>query len=519
VLDYHWEWGGTIDNGGDEVWVHENQFDGRGERTGQALARLNTSTGQLRMVPLQGVEHVSGWLSGPSGEPAVVQTRWDGRYKLYWREAPGKDWTLLQDAAAYSGQVFEPEYLEGNDRLIVSASVGSHEQALHAFDLKTSQLSPEPLVAVKGFDLDMALTRDTKTRTMLGMHFVTDRPQSYWFDDNMDALQRSLDASLPPGRNNHIVCGRCATTRFLVVRSSSDTQPGEYYLYDRQQRKLESIGAARPWLPEASQGRRTFHRIDARDGLSMPVYLTHPAGAKPTDRLPAVVLVHGGPWVRGSTLDWDAEAQFLASRGYRVIEPEFRGSTGYGDKLFSAGVKQWGQAMQDDLVDAVQWAAKQGLVDDKRVCIMGASYGGYAALMGPIRHPGAYRCAVSFAGVTDIELRYNAWGSDLSEQNRRYALPTLMGDPEADKDLLRSVSPLLRAGEIKVPVLLTQGAKDRRVPIEHADKFAKAAKAAGVSVDYKVCDLEGHGFVIPADNADYYRRVEAFLAKHLGPAP
>jgi dipeptidyl aminopeptidase/acylaminoacyl peptidase len=216
---------------------------------------------------------------------------------------------------------------------------------------------------------------------------------------------------------------------------------------------------------------------------------------------------------------WDQEAQFLASRGYRVIEPEFRGSAGYGEKLFGAGIKQWGQAMQDDLVDSVQWAAKQGLVDDKRVCIMGASYGGYAALMGPIRHPGAYRCAISFAGVTDIELRYNAWGSDLSNQSRRYTLPVLMGDPETDKDVLRTVSPLLRAGEIKVPVLLAQGAKDRRVPIEHAEKFVKAAKAAGVNVDYKVYHLEGHGFVIPADRADYYRRVEAFLAKHLAATP
>ena len=175
--------------------------------------------------------------------------------------------------------------------------------------------------------------------------------------------------------------------------------------------------------------------------------------------------------------------------------------------------------MQDDLADAVQWATKQGLIDDKRVCIMGASYGGYAALMGPIRHPGVYRCAISFAGVTDIELRYNARDSDLTEQLRRYSLPLLLGDPETDKDRMRSVSPLLRAGEIKVPVLLAQGAKDRRVPIEHAEKFVKAAKAAGVNVDYKVYDLEGHGFAIPADEADYYRRVEAFLAKHLTAAP
>lgn len=518
VLDYQWKWDRTIDDGSDDVWVHENQFDGRGEPTGQAIARLNTATGLLRPVQLAGLEHINGWLPGPDGAPAVVRTSWNGRRQLHWREAPSKPWQMILDTVNQDGKGFWPSYLEGTDRLIVSASQ-SGEDALYTFDLKSRQLSPQPLVTVKGFDLDVVLEDDLKAGQVVGLHFVTDRPQSYWFDDDIDALQKSLDASLPAGRNNQITCGRCTTTRYFVVHSTSDTQPGEYYLYDRQQRKLELIGAERPWLPEASQGRRSFHRIAARDGLSMPVYITHPAGTKPTDKLPAVVLVHGGPWVRGANLDWDEEAQFLASRGYRVIEPEFRGSTGYGNKLFSAGIKQEGQAMQDDLADAVQWAAKQGLIDDKRVCIMGASYGGYAALMGPIRHPGVYRCAISFAGVTDIELRYNARDSDLTEQLRRYSLPLLLGDPEADKERMRSVSPLLRAGEIKVPVLLAQGAKDRRVPIEHAEKFVKAAKAAGVNVDYKVYELEGHGFAIPADEADYYRRVEAFLAKHLGAAP
>lgn len=230
------------------------------------------------------------------------------------------------------------------------------------------------------------------------------------------------------------------------------------------------------------------------------------------------MLVHGGPWVRGADLSWDERAQYLAALGYRVIEPEFRGSSGYGAKLLRAGDKQWGLRMQDDLVDALAWAAKQGLVDDKRACIMGSSYGGYAALMGPIRDPQAYRCAISFAGVTDIKLRFDAWNSDMSSEAEEFILPELMGDPATDTEMLDKSSPLARVKEIKVPVLLAHGLLDRRVPIDHAREFVSAAKAAGVDIDYVLYEQEAHGFTKLKDEADYYRRVGACLAQHLGAA-
>ena len=178
----------------------------------------------------------------------------------------------------------------------------------------------------------------------------------------------------------------------------------------------------------------------ARDGLPIPVYVTHPKGSTPKEPLPAVVLVHGGPWVRGSDRRWEAEAQFLASRGYRVLQPEFRGSEGYGFAHFRAGWQQWGLTMQDDLADAVQWAAAQGLVDPARVCIVGASYGGYAALMAPVRHPDRWRCAASFAGVTDIDLMFSSERSDVSERSKRYGYASLIGDPKADAAKLRQNS-------------------------------------------------------------------------------
>jgi len=226
-------------------------------------------------------------------------------------------------------------------------------------------------------------------------------------------------------------------------------------------------------------------------------------------------LVHGGPWVRGAALAWREEPQFLAARGYRVIEPEFRGSEGYGAAWFRAGWKQWGQTMQTDLVDALQWASAQGLSNAKRACVMGGSYGGYAALMAPIATPGVFRCAISFAGVTDIDLMYSVNWSDISDAAKRYSYPVLMGSPDADAALLAAHSPIKRVAEIKVPVLLLHGVLDRRVPLVHATKFRDAAKRAGVNLSWYWFDDAGHGFFYSKDEQQYYERVERFLAEHL----
>jgi dipeptidyl aminopeptidase/acylaminoacyl peptidase len=513
VLPYQWRPLETVDDDSSDIWVYERLYDNRDQLTGAALAKLDTRTGQLRRHVAGSPTHTGKWVLGPNGDPAIAQSAWDGRTKLFHRKAPEQPWTVLRDEPFVGGQEFNPVFLDA-DRLLVTTRDGADTSALFEMDLQTGKLSKEPLVAVKGFDLAPSLEYDTRTRKLMGVHFLVDRPVSYWFDDDLHTIQQGLDAALP-GRFNHLDCARCETSPYLVVSSWSDSHPGEFFLYDRKTRKLSPIGVARPWLPEASQGKRSFHRVTTRDGLEIPVYVTHPAGSKPTDALPAVMLVHGGPFVRGTDRSWDAEAQFLASRGYRVLEPEFRGSTGYGSRLFNAGVKAWGGAMQHDLADTVAWAAKRGLVDDKKVCIMGTSYGGYAALMSPILHPSTYRCAISFAGVTDIELIYTAWDSDLHDQQADYYMPVMLGDPKKDAELLRASSPLLRVKEIKLPVLLMHGAKDRRVPLEHAAKFSSAAKSAGVTLDYHVYSEEGHGFVIEANQADYYRRVEAFLAKHL----
>jgi acetyl esterase/lipase len=463
----------------------------------------------------------SNWVLDSQRELRVVHTVRDGRSQLHWR-APGSDtWRVVLDDAILDQGNLVPLFLENDGTLIVEGRAGGRDtSALFALDLASGKLDPEPLVAINGFDIDATVDVDSRTREVIGVHTRADRPVSVWFHERMAQIQASVDAVLP-GRFNHLACGRCLSTQHFIVYSYSDAHPGEYLHYDDGAKRIRRLATRRPWLPEATQGQRSFHRITARDGLTLPVVVTHPPGsnaqARPAQPLPTVLLVHGGPWVRGSDRSWSMEAQFLASRGYRVLEVDFRGSTGYGWRHFQAGWKAWGTAMQDDLADAVGWAAKEGLTDPARVCLVGSSYGGYATLMSLVRHPQTYRCGVSFAGVTDKELLTTARWNDIGQQAKRFSLPTLVGDPRADAELMRQGSPLQRVGEIKGSVLLVWGLLDRRVPPDHATRFVRAARQAGVRIETHSYGDEGHGFYLTANAIDFLERTEAFLRRELGP--
>jgi dipeptidyl aminopeptidase/acylaminoacyl peptidase len=276
----------------------------------------------------------------------------------------------------------------------------------------------------------------------------------------MRAQQARIDARLP-GMINLIDQAECGCSRWSVVTSFSDRQPPLYFLHDQETDALDLIGRSQPRIDARRMASRELQRFAARDGLGIPVYLTRPAGQGPW---PAVVLVHGGPFLRGSTLAWQGEAQFLASRGYLVIEPEFRGSTGYGARLQRAGWKQWGLKMQDDIADAARWAIGQRLADPARICISGGSYGGYATLMGLIRDADLFRCGVALAAVTDIGLVYTL-DDELSDLWREHGMPLLIGDRQSDAEQLAATSPLKLAAQLKRPLLMAHGGKDRRVPV------------------------------------------------------
>ena len=518
VLPWNWGVHSTIDDGSADIIVSEHLYDARGDLRSTSLWRLNTLTGRRVLMTAGAPAGARQWVLDGANQPRAVTTVRDGRTTIHWRDAAAEaPWKPVAEFAEYR-EGFIPRLIDSDGRLQVLSRRDRDTLALYRLDPEQKKVEDEPVVSLRGFDFDPELVIDSVTQRLMGVHYVAEQAGSHWFDAELRKVQQSVDAAMPPGRVNRLWCGRCAGARFFVIESSSDRQPGEYHLLDRQTSQLQLISARRPWIDESSQGRRSLHRVAAKDGLSLPVYITRPVSAAEGAALPAVVLVHGGPYLRGHELGWSQEAQLLASRGYLVLEVDFRGSLGYGFKHFAAGWKQWGRAMQDDLADAVAWAVQQGMVDGKRVCIAGSSYGGYAALMGPIRHPDLYKCAVSLSGVTDIDLMYDIVWSDLSEEWKQYGMPLLVGDRKADAEQLRAASPLQQAGRIKVPLLLAHGAQDRRVPLEHGKKFRAEAEKAGVQVEWVVYPEEQHGFRQTANEADFWKRVEAFLARSLGAA-
>jgi len=333
----------------------------------------------------------------------------------------------------------------------------------------------------------------------------------------MQAVQQAVDKQLP-GTVNMLSVPAQPDAQWVLVRSYSDTRPVTWRAYNAKTGALLLVGKSREGIDPARMGRQDPVRYKARDGREIPALLTLPPGGAKKN-LPLVVLVHGGPYVRGNHWGWNGETQFLASRGYAVLEPDYRGSRGYGQAHYRAGWRQWGLAMQDDVADGARWAIAQGYADPQRICIAGGSYGGYAALMGLVKDPDLFKCAVNYLGVTDINLLYDGhWSSkdDLQSDYRIHGMPLLVGDQVKDAAQLKATSPIEQAARITQPVLLAYGGADRRVPIYHGSKFRDAVAAHNKGVEWVEYQEEGHGWTQLATRVDFWGRVEKFLDKHIG---
>ncbi len=497
----------------DKVYVTSIELESRFQVRTVNLLHLDTVTGRAQAVQRPGP--VDGWLLDNAGEPRLAVNNEGGTTTFHYREPAGGAWRSIAQFATYDNKApFSPVGFGSDGTLFVRASLGKDTTALHRFDLAGGKVVPEPVVVTPGYDFSGGLVG--RPGKLLGVSFETDATGRVWFDKDMQAVQDKVDG-LMPGTVNVITVPARPETPWVLVASYSDLRPLAYTLYNLETGKLNPVGKSREGIDPARMGRQDAVRYKARDGREIPALLTVPAGAK--KNLPLVVLVHGGPYVRGNHWGWDPETQFLASRGYAVLEPDFRGSRGYGNAHYRAGWKQWGLAMQDDIADGARWAVAQGIADPERICIAGASYGGYAALMGVVKDPDLYKCAVNWVGVTDINLLYDGhWSfeSDLQDDWKAHGMPVLVGDQVKDAAQLKATSPIEQASKITQPLLMAYGGVDRRVPLYHGTRFRDAVRQHNSQVEWVVYPDEGHGWSQPATRIDFWTRVEKFLGKHIG---
>jgi dipeptidyl aminopeptidase/acylaminoacyl peptidase len=507
------------DDGSDDVILERAQVVNTGDVTDTTLLRLNTVTGAVRSLVEGAPDHVFGWALDEHAMPRAALSHYQGHVRLFLKPVADGPWALAQEYDDYQskGAGLTPLSVSADGKLYARgySPKSADKTSLLSVDIAHPEQTPKVLMSLDGYDFTGTLIPGAEGR-LLGIHYQTDAWATYWFDPRLKKIQADVDAAIP-GLINFIQCGACSNLDHVLVTSWSDRQPPVYQVYDTKSAKLVKVGEARPWINAKAMAERSMEKFAARDGMTIPVYVTRPPGLK--GPAPMVVLVHGGPQLRGGDWAWDSQSQFLASRGYVVVEPEFRGGTGFGWKHFQAGWKQWGLAMQDDLADAARWAVGRGYGDANRVCIAGASYGGYATLMGLVRDPDLYRCGVEWAGVTDIDLMYSISWSDMSQEWKHYGMPLLIGDREKDAKQLVETSPLKQAARITRPVLMAHGDQDRRVPIEQGKLFRDAVRQHNPNVEWIEYAAEGHGWALESTDLDFWSRVERFLDKNLKNAP
>jgi dipeptidyl aminopeptidase/acylaminoacyl peptidase len=401
---------------------------------------------------------------------------------------------------------------EQENSLVISSNSGRDTRAVFRYDTKNHTIAElmaghptQDILTVDGIQ-----QREFNSVLTNGM-----RPEKFWFDSDWSKIQTSVDAVLPERVN--ILSGDPKNQ--VLIFSYGDVDPGTWLVLDTIKLTMTDVAKAKTSIDATKMRPMSTITYKASDGLIIPGYLTRPAvvsGCDDSTRCPApmIVLVHGGPTVR-DLWKWNDDVQILASNGYVVFQPQFRGSHGFGKKFKEAGFGQWGLAMQDDITTGVEYLIQQGIADPKRICIYGASYGGYAALWGLIKTPDLYKCGVSFAGVADIEYMFNDSSDTNANSIGRELMRSRVGDVKQKIDQFDRVSPLKHADQIMVPVLLMHGDEDKRVPISHGEKMKAALEKNNKIYQWTVFEGEGHGLRYVASQNKYFKTLLEFFAKYL----
>ena len=500
---------------GDDLVVVTNERN----RYGLDAYHYNPITAEKTLLTFHSPGDVASFVVDRAGQVRVAQTVSSGAVKSAWwyRKSNEDPWTKMDETDFEQEHITPLAFDFDNKTLYVRALADSKggKSGVYTYDVDKKELGPLVYESPVG---EVGVPRFDRVKKRIVGFTDPSLAGIKWIDPEWERLQKSIDAALP-GMRNRFTWAAYAPDRVIVASDSGSSAP-TYYLLDRKTMKMELVAESRPGLKTVELGTRKFVRYEARDGLSIPAYLTLPHDG-PKTNLPLVVVIHGGPYVPATRYGYDSEAHLLASRGYAVLQPDFRGTQGYGDAFYKAGWLQWGLAMQDDVTDGVKWLIKTGVVDADRVCLFGASYGGYATLWGLEKEPSMFRCGVAFVAVSDLELMFDVGWSDFMRGERNgnstRTFTRWIGDPVKDRDKMRAVSPLYHADRIQAPLLLAYGAADQRVPLIHGNRMRSALDKYDKKYDWVVYNDEAHGFNKDENKFDFYNRVDAFLAKNLAP--
>lgn len=472
--------------------------------------RLNLNTGELTLLA-ENPGNIQGWMTDHDGKLRVANAIVDGvNNQILYRETEDQPFqpvltTNFKETVSFA--VFTPD----NKMVYALTNIGRDKTALVLMDPKTCE-EKEVLYMNDKYDISDLNYSEKKNRlTVVACEGHKDMIRHY-FDKDEEEIRKKLEAQLPG--YNVGVTSMSKDENIRMIYAGNDRTYGTYYLYNVKENKLTKVADIAPWIKEEEMCAMNPITYTSRDGLTIEGYLTLPKGytMENAKNLPVVVNPHGGPWIRDSW-GYNPEVQFLASRGYAVLQMNFRASTGYGRKFTELGYKQWGQTMQNDITDGVKWLIKEGIADPKRVAIYGASYGGYATLAGVTFTPDLYACAVDYVGVSNLLSFMNTippyWKPLLDMMHE------MIGDPETDKEMMEKYSPVFHVDQIKAPLFIAQGANDPRVNKAESDQMVEALKKRGVEVEYMVKENEGHGFSNEENKFDFYRAMEKFLDKYL----
>lgn len=466
---------------------------------------LNVETGEMKEVYKNDL-NFSNWFFDNNGVLRLASLTNGVDVSYFYR---ANDSTKLDSLLTtnFRESFYPQNFTPDNQHFYAMSNIGRDKVAAVEFDPATRKEVKE---IYKHADYDLGgINYSEKQQKIISISYTGEKDEYFFTDKPTEEIFNKLKQELP-GKTLSLYGSDLNEERFIVYAGSDKTVA--FHLFDVKSGKTSLLANSKPWLDEANLASVKPILYKSRDGLDIRGYLTLPKGVE-AKNLPLVVNPHGGPWARDG---WymNEEVQFLANRGYAVLQMNFRGSTGYGRKFWEAGFKQWGKAMQDDITDGVKWLTDQGIADPKRVAIYGASYGGYATLAGVAFTPDLYAAGVDYVGVSNLFTFMNTIPPYWEPYRKMFY--EMVGDPgSADSVFLREASPVFHVDKIKAPLLIAQGANDPRVNKAESDQMVEALKARGIAVEYLVKNDEGHGFANEKNQIDFYKAMESFLAKHL----